>query len=168
MQIPLLERNVDLALVEFTEHRATNVGPQSRGAFFGVGNPEVRRQFNTVGSEVRQNGVGRRIDQHARLFSDDIGHELNDFINVGAVVNAHHDGRTSRTQQVRGIANAAGDEILVRDNRYAAVVSLNRCVARLDVRHNTFNAGNVHQVSDFDALIQKNNESADVVRGNFL
>ena len=58
MQIPLLERNVDLALVEFTEHRATNVGPQSRGAFFGVGNPEVRRQFNTVGSEVRQNGVG--------------------------------------------------------------------------------------------------------------
>jgi hypothetical protein len=36
MQIPLLERNVDLALVEFTEHRATNVGPQSRGAFFGT------------------------------------------------------------------------------------------------------------------------------------
>ena len=140
MQIPLLERNVDLTFVELTEHGATNVGPQSRGAFFGVGNPEVRRQFNTVGSEVRQNGVGRRIDQHARLFSDDIGHELNDFINVGAVVNAHHDGRTSRTQQL----------------------------ARLDVRHNTFNAGNVHQVSDFDALIQKNNESADVVRGNFL
>ncbi len=37
MQIPLLERNVDLALVEFTEHRATNVGPQSRGAFSGSG-----------------------------------------------------------------------------------------------------------------------------------
>ena len=82
--------------------------------------PEVRRQLNAVSAEIRQNGVGRRIDQHARLFSDDIGHELNDFINVGAVVNAHHDGRTSRTQQVRGIANAAGDEILVRDNRYAA------------------------------------------------
>lgn len=135
--------------------------------FSGSGTQKYDDQISTS-ARSSSNGVGQPVDQHARLFSDDIGHELNDFINVGAVVNAHHDGRTSRTQQVRGIANAAGDEILVRDNRYAAVVSLNSCVARLDVRHNTFNAGNVHQVSDFDALIQKNNESADVVRGNFL
>ena len=37
MQIPLLERNVDLALVEFTEHRATNVGPQVAVPFSGSG-----------------------------------------------------------------------------------------------------------------------------------
>lgn len=119
MQIPLLERNVDLALVEFTEHRATNVGLKSRCLFRGR---EPRSTTSVQYRRLRSSSewCRRRIDQHARLFSDDIGHELNDFINVGAVVNAHHDGRTSRTQQVRGIANAAGDEILVRDNRYAA------------------------------------------------
>ena len=131
-------------------------------------NPEVRRQFNAVGAEIRQNGVGRRIDQYSRLLADDVGHQFNDFINVGAVVHAHHDSGASGSEQIRSIADAAGHEILVRDNRDAAVVGFDSCIACLDVRHNAFNAGDVYQIADFDALVQKNDESADVVGRDFL